>query len=74
MQDFYPGDPASHVLGRPDEKPARRHAPPKPKPRVRILEFEERLLRDIRQRRMEIEPLVKEVPELEKALESLKTI
>lgn len=74
MEDFYRGDPASHVIGRPDEKPARRHAPLKPKPQATPLSFEERLLQNIRKRKMEIEPLVKEVPELEEALERLKTI
>ena len=30
--DFVPGDPAKHVLGKPEEKPARVHAPQPPKP------------------------------------------
>ena len=30
--DFLPGDPARHILGREEEKPARRHRPQPPKP------------------------------------------
>jgi hypothetical protein len=70
--DFMAGDPAHHVIGRPEEKPARRHAPQKPKPRAEPLQFEERLLRDIRRRKADLAPLVQEVPELERAQEILK--
>ena len=60
--DFLGGDPANHVLGRPEEKPARRHAPQKPKPKGRPpLPFEERLLRDIRARKERIAPRLKEI-------------
>jgi hypothetical protein len=70
--DFMAGDPAHHVIGKPEEKPARRHAPQKPKPKAQPLQFEERLLRDIRQRKEALAPLVQEVPELERAQEILK--
>lgn len=72
--DFMAGDPAHHVIGRPEEKPARRHAPQKPKPRAEPLQFEERLLRDIRRRKADLAPLVQEVPELEQAEAILKGI
>lgn len=73
--DFFPGDPVNHVLGRSDEKPARRHGRPKPKPGASPpLSFEERLLRDVRLRKAMLESAVKEVPQLEDALKRLKEI
>ena len=72
--DFYPGDPANHVMGRSEEKPARRHAPQKPKPKAAPLNFEERLLRDIRRRKAVLEPMIKEIPRLEKALKALEEL
>lgn len=74
MDDFFPGDPALHVMGRSEEKPARRHAPQKPKPKVTPLTFEERLLRDIRKRKAVLEPMIKEIPQLEKALAALEAL
>jgi hypothetical protein len=65
--DFNGGDPANHVAGRPDEKPARRHGRQKPKPKAQPLQFEDRLLRDIRQRLATIAPQIKEIPKLEEA-------
>jgi hypothetical protein len=74
-QDFMGGDPAHHVIGKPEEKPARRHAPQKPKPPVKPpMQFEDRLLRDIRKRMEEIAPVLKEIPRLEKAAQALKEI
>lgn len=72
--DFMPGDPASHVIGKPEEKPARRHGRQKPKPKARPLQFEERLLRDIQERMARLAPILDEVPRLEQALENLKGI
>jgi hypothetical protein len=54
--DFVPGDPASHVLGKPEEKPAKKHAPQKPKP----IKTARGILADIEHRMQEIEPLLKE--------------
>lgn len=73
-QDFMGGDPAHHVLGKPEEKPARRHAPQKPKPKAQPLQFEERLLRDIRARKERIAPRLKEIVRLEAAEKALKEI
>lgn len=72
--DFMGGDPAHHVLGKPDEKPARRHAPQKPKPKARPMQFEERLLSNIRKRMQQIAPVLEEVARLEKAEQALKEI
>lgn len=68
--DFAPGDPANIVLGRPDEKPARRHAPQKPKP----IKGEKGILVDIRHRMSILEPLVKEHKKLTEANKVLKGI
>jgi hypothetical protein len=70
--DFMGGDPALHVIGKPEEKPARRHAPQKPKPKAQPLQFEDRLLRDIRLRKEALAPFIQEIPRLEKAQEILK--
>jgi hypothetical protein len=72
--DFMPGDPARYVIGRSEEKPARRHGRQKRKPKTQPLQFEERLLRDIRKRKEALAPLVQEVPKLEQAQEILKGI
>jgi hypothetical protein len=68
--DVLRGDPATHVIGKPDEKPARRHAPqpPKPGPTARTI------LASIQLRMQELEPVVREVPELEAALEALRNV
>jgi hypothetical protein len=70
--DFMAGDPAHHVIGKPEEKPARRHASQKPKPKAAPLQFEDRLLRDIRRRKEALAPFVQELPRLERAQEILK--
>jgi hypothetical protein len=70
--DVLRGDPATHVIGKPDEKPARRHAPLPPKPEAHPTA--RTILADIRLRRQELEPLVREVPELEAALEALRNV
>lgn len=72
--DFYPGDPANHVIGKREERPAKRHGRQKPKPVATPLSFEERLLRDIRLRMEELKPLIQEVPRLEQALKALKSV
>jgi|1186.fasta_scaffold77686_3 hypothetical protein len=54
--DFLPGDPANHVVGKPEEKPARRHAPPPPKP----IKTARGMLADIELRLQELEPLLEE--------------
>lgn len=72
--DFMGGDPARHVVGKPEEKPARVHAPQKPKPKAQPLQFEARLLRDIRVRKEQIAPRLKEIERLEAAEKALKEI
>lgn len=72
--DFMGGDPARHVIGKEEEKPARKHAPQKPKPKAQPLHFEARLLRDIRARKERIAPRLKEIAQLEKAEKALKEI
>lgn len=69
--DFIPGDPASYVCGRPDERPARVHAPQKPKP---PLSFQKKLLLDIRERKNEIKFATEEVPRLMEALKRLEEV
>jgi hypothetical protein len=54
--DYLPGDPASHVLGRPEEKPAKRHAPQPPKPNKTA----RGILADVELRIQELEPLLEE--------------
>lgn len=68
--DVLKGDPAAHVIGKPEEKPARKHAPqpPKPGPTARVI------LASIQLRRQELEPVVREVAELEAALEALRNV
>lgn len=83
--EFLGGDPANHVAGKPEEKPARRHGRQKPKPKVKPLPYEERLHRDvvlfeqrqlddIRRRMKTIAPQIKEIPKLEEAEKALKEI
>ena len=72
MEDYFPGDPARHVLGREDEKSARRHRPLPPKPK--ILSFEEKLSYDIRKRMFLIAPAVSEASRLEEALKRLERV
>jgi len=54
--DYLPGDPASHVIGKPEEKPARRHRPQPPKP----TKTARGISADIEHRMQMIEPLIKE--------------
>lgn len=72
--DFMGGDPARHVIGKAEEKPARKHAPQKPKPKAQPLHFEARLLRDIQVRKEQIAPRLKEIAQLEAAEKALKEI
>ena len=72
--EFMGGDPARHVIGKGDEKPARRHGKQKPKPKTQPLQFEERLLRDIRARKERLAPRLKELERLEAAEKALKEI
>lgn len=72
--EFVGGDPANHVVGKQEEKPARRHGRQKPKPKAQPLQFEERLVRDIRERMASIAPQIKEIPKLEEAEKALKEI
>lgn len=68
------GDPAHRVIGKPEEKPARRHGRQKPKPKTQPLHFEERLLRDIRARKERLATRIKEIAQLEEAERALKEI
>lgn len=59
------GDPASVLLGRQEEKPARRHRPLEPKPKV----VNQHSIRyDIVMRMDELRPVVDEVASLERVL------
>jgi hypothetical protein len=69
--DVLKGNPATYVIGKPDEKPARKHAPLPPK---RKRPTAKTVLADIRLRRQELEPVVRGVAELEAALEALRDI
>jgi len=51
-----PGDPQQHVLGKPEEKPAVKHAPQPPKPPRTA----RGIAADIKLRMQEIEPLLEE--------------
>jgi hypothetical protein len=62
--DIYKGDPANHVLGRPEEQSARVHAPLPP---VKRRLTTNSILADIRMRRQQLEPLVAEYERLEQA-------
>jgi len=63
--EFLPGDPVLHVVGKPEEQSARRHAPLPPKPKI----INEHTLRHDMQMRMEqLEPVMAEVRVLERLL------
>ena len=66
--DFLPGDPASHVIGKKEEKPAKVHAPQKPKP----TKTARGMLADIELRLQELEPLVEEYKVLKDVRDILK--
>jgi hypothetical protein len=69
--DVNRGDAANHVLGRPEEQPARVHAPlPRRRPPVTA----KTILADIKYRRQEIEPAVLEHAALAQALDAIKGI
>ena len=70
LSDFYKGDPAKHVLGRDEEKPARIHRPQKPKPS----RTGKTILADILYRIEELKPVVEEYKELREAKQALKGI
>lgn len=70
-EDYMPGDPAKHIIGKPEEKPARRHRPLPPKQRHISAKT---VLADIKMRRQELEPLVDEYKLLLKVNEALKGI
>jgi hypothetical protein len=70
LSDFYKGDPAKHVLGRSEEKPARIHGRQKPKP-PRTGKV---ILADILYRMEELKPVVAEYKELLEAQKALKGI
>lgn len=73
-EEFTPGDPSVHVLGRPDEQPARRHAPLPRKPTVkaRPIDFPAYMLVELQERMRELEPLIEEYKVLQKWLEILE--
>lgn len=54
--DFLPGDPVIHIVGKPEEKPAKKHAKQKPKP----IKTARGMLADIELRLQELEPLMQE--------------
>jgi hypothetical protein len=70
QEDYKPGDPATHVLGKPEEQPARKHRPLRA---VRHIS-EKTILADIKLRRQTLEPLVEEYRLLKQADEALKGI
>lgn len=68
--DFYAGDPALHVLGGREEKPARIHRPADPKPGPTISS----ILADVRLRKAQLEGIPEEYAKLQEAVEALKGI
>lgn len=52
--DYLPGDPAQHIFGKPEEKPARKHAPQPPKPSKTARSIGA----DIKLRIQEIDPII----------------
>jgi hypothetical protein len=69
-EDFNRGDPALHIIGKPEEQPARIHAPQPPKPPKTA----KAILADIRLRMQELKPYADEYPALVEAHEALKGI
>lgn len=72
-EDFLRGDPAQHVLGRPEERPARVHAPQPPKPTIRRVD-QTTIQRDIQKRLRELGPLAEEAALLEQAIKALEDL
>lgn len=70
LSDFFKGDPAKHVLGRTEEKPARIHRPQAPPPprTGRVIHA------DILYRMEQLKPVVAEYKELQEAKKALKGI
>ena len=67
--DVRRGDPSNHVAGRPEEQPARKHAPLPPKPKI----INQHTIRHDMQMRMEqLEPALKEVKSLERLLKVIE--
>jgi hypothetical protein len=71
QETFMPGDPAKHVLGKPEEQAARVH---KPLPKKQVQATAKTILADIRLRRQELEPVVEEYRQIKRAYEALKGI
>lgn len=71
--DVVKGDPAQHVLGRPEEQPARVHAPQPPKPTIRRVD-QTTIQRDIQKRLRELRPLAEEAALLEQAIKALEDL
>jgi hypothetical protein len=71
QDDYIPGNPATRIIGKPEEQPARRHRKLPPKPHYVSAKT---ILADIRMRRQELEPMVSEYKLLLKAVEVLKGI
>jgi hypothetical protein len=69
--DYMPGDPALRIVGKPGEKPARKHRALPPKQRHISAKT---ILADIKLRRQNLEPLVEEYKLLLRADEALKDI
>lgn len=68
--DYMPGDPANHIIGKPDEKPAKKHAEQPPKP----IKTARGILADIELRVQELEPLVKEYEMCKRLVEILTPV
>jgi len=67
--DFKPGNPEHIVLGKPDEKPAKKHGRQRARPVTAMT-----ILTDIKFRRHMLQPLVDEYRQLEKANKALEGI
>jgi len=63
--DFNGGDTAKHVVGRPEEQPARKHAPLPPKPKIINTDT---IRYDMHMRMEQLEPALSEVRVLERLL------
>jgi hypothetical protein len=72
--EFFPGDPANHVMGRPEEQSAPVHGPMPPKPETNAPISIAELKRQINGRIAELKPLVAEAARLEAASKALKKI
>jgi hypothetical protein len=60
--DYIPGDPALHIVGKPDEQPAKKYGKPKPKP----TKTARGISADIKHRMQLLEPLLEEYEVLKK--------